>query len=83
MIPAHALALRPGIVRWNLVVRWNHDNVLSAGSVVLPLFLGAILLGGCAGPVPQESRQDILKDIRSTTLIPNLGAYDDEVQKHA
>ncbi|NCF55104.1 MAG: hypothetical protein GWP41_02410 [Planctomycetia bacterium] len=83
MIPAHALALRPGIVRWNLVVRWNHDNVLSAGSVVLPLFLGAILLGGCAGPVPQESREDILKDIRSTTLIPNLGAYDDEVQKHA
>ena len=62
MVPAHALALRPGIVRWNLVVRWNLGNVLSAGSVVLPLFLGAILLGGCAGATSQASRDASLKD---------------------
>ena len=42
-----------------------------------------ILSSGCAGPEKVSSQNDVLQDIRNTTLIPNLGAYDEEVQKHA
>ena len=45
----------------------------------LPCALFALLLSGCSS-TPEERA---LEDIRDTTIIPNLGSYDDGVQKEA
>ena len=48
-------------------------------ALAFSLFLAA----GCSTPDKTVDREDVLEDIRNTTLIPNLGSYDEEVQKHA
>ena len=49
--------------------------------LILPLLIFA--LASCSAPSKTDQREDVLEDIRSTTLIPNLGSYDEGVQKHA
>lgn len=56
---------------------------MKGGPVRLAALLGTLLLlaVGCAS-APDEDEK-VLADIRDTTIIPNLGSYDDQVQKEA
>ena len=50
---------------------------------MLALCFVMLISFGCAGPEKTPERDDVLEDIRNTTLIPNLGSYDEDVQKRA
>ena len=52
-----------------------HLSVVSG----LPL----LMCVGCSNQEKAGDRADVLEDIRNTTMIPNLGAYDEDAQKHA
>ena len=47
------------------------------------LALTVLLSVGCSTPDKAPNREDVLEDIRNTTLIPNLGSYDESIQKRA
>ncbi len=47
------------------------------------LALTVLLSVGCSTPDKAPDREDVLEDIRNTTLIPNLGSYDESIQKRA
>ncbi|MGB1398199.1 MAG: hypothetical protein ACPG7R_10190, partial [Planctomycetota bacterium] len=44
------------------------------------LALTVLLSVGCSTPDKTPDREDVLEDIHNTTLIPNLGSYDESIQ---
>ncbi|MGE4619945.1 MAG: hypothetical protein AAEJ04_09090 [Planctomycetota bacterium] len=65
-------------------MNWFHDKIDSRGVTLLSSFLmvASLFVAGCQ-PVQtraEESNQ-VLKDIRDTTVIPDLGSYDAAIQR--
>ena len=67
----------------NLQCRNPHLGYGTTHWLLLIVCLLLIPLSGCAGPEKAEDQDGVLQDIRNTTLIPNLGSYDEDIQKHA
>lgn len=47
------------------------------------LVISSLLFAGCQPVQKRENPEQVLKDIRDTTVIPDLGSYDDKIQRKA